>query len=226
MVLHWGTQSKCTIHALLDTGCSTPLISKKLVKEKTLPVIQRKNPVALYNFTGELVTGAGDQYTQPMLLQHRRHYTQETFEVTPLEPGVDVFLPFWWIEKHPPQGAWNSTELRFSSHLCLTNCTKTAVQDFSLSLDETVLADPQAKFLGYVSAVEIPTEGNPLETVPKEFRQFLSIMGKEAADALPEHTVYDMKIDLKEGTTAPWGPIYPLSEAELEVLREYLKEML
>jgi hypothetical protein len=51
-------------------------------------------------------------------------------------------------------------------------------------------------------------------------------MGKEAADSLPEHTAYDMKIDLKEGTTAPWGPIYPLSENELEVLREYLKEML
>jgi hypothetical protein len=106
------------------------------------------------------------------------------------------------------------------------HCTKSAVQDFSLSLDETILADPKAQFLGYVSAIEIPTKEDPLVTVPEEFRQFLSIMGEEAADALPEHTIYDMKIDLKEGTTAPWGPIYPLSEAELEVLREYLKEML
>ena len=72
----------------------------------------------------------------------------------------------------------------------------------------------------------MPSKEDPLEMVPEEFRQFLSIMGKEAADALPQHTVYDMKIDLKEGRTAPWGPIYPLSEAELEVLREYLKEML
>jgi hypothetical protein len=51
-------------------------------------------------------------------------------------------------------------------------------------------------------------------------------MGKEAADALPQHTAYDMKIDLKGSTTAPWGPIFPLSETELEVLRQYLKEML
>jgi hypothetical protein len=65
-----------------------------------------------------------------------------------------------------------------------------------------------------------------LETVLEEFKQFLSIIGKEAADALPEYTIYDMKIDLKKGTTAPWGPIYPLSEAELMVLRKYLKEML
>ena len=58
-----------------------------------------------------------------------------------------------------------------------------------------------------------------------EFRQYLGIMGKEAADALPEHRLYDCKINLREGATAPWGPIYPLSEVELQTLREWLKEM-
>jgi len=48
-----------------------------------------------------------------------------------------------------------------------------------------------------------------------EFCQYLGIMGKEAADALPEHRFYDCKIDLQEGSTVPWGPIYPLSEEEL-----------
>jgi hypothetical protein len=47
------------------------------------------------------------------------------------------------------------------------------------------------------------SEENPQKTVPDDIRQFLSIMGMEAANTLPEHTVYDMKIDLKEGTTAP-----------------------
>jgi len=42
------------------------------------------------------------EYTEPLLLQHRKHYSQEVFEVTPLEPEVDIFLPFWWIAKHPP----------------------------------------------------------------------------------------------------------------------------
>jgi len=40
-----------------------------------------------------------------------------------------------------------------------------------------------------------------------------------------KHRPYDCKIDLKEGSTAPWGPIYPLSETELQTLREWLKEM-
>jgi len=50
-------------------------------------------------------------------------------------------------------------------------------------------------------------------------------MSREAADMLPEHHSYDCKIDLKEESTAPWGPIYPLIEIELQTLREWLKEM-
>ena len=82
--------------------------------------------------------------------------------------------------------------------------------------------DTTARVIGYVSGV---SSEDPLEQVPMEFRQYLGVMGKELADALPEHRSYDCKIDLKEGSTAPWGPIYPLSEVELQTLREWLKEM-
>jgi hypothetical protein len=224
MIIHWA-KNQHQVRVLLDTGCSVPLISQELAEKLQLPLLKHEHAFAMENYTGQAVEGAGQFYTRPMFLQHRKHFTRESFEVSPMEKEVDIFLPFWWIAKHPPQGAWDSVELRFSTPLCLQHYTKSAVQDFSLCLDDTILADPEARFLGYVSAVEVPTKGDPLDTVPEEFRQFLSIMGKEAADALPQHTTYDMKIDLKEGTTAPWGPIYPLSEAELEVLREYLKEM-
>jgi len=136
-----------------------------------------------------------------------------------------VFLPFWWIAKHPPQGAWDSPELRFTSPCCLDLCTKTVVQEFSLSLDDSILSHPEARFIGYVSAVDL-TANDSLEQVPEEFRQFLGIMGKEAADALPEHRSYDHAINLRAGESGPWGPIYPLSEHELKTLLEWLKEML
>ena len=95
---------------------------------------------------------------------------------------------------------------------------------FPISLDQAVLANPEARIIGYVSAAS--STNDPLDLVPEEFRQFLDIMGKEAADALPEHSSYDHEIPLKEGEKPPWGPIYPLSEVELETLREYLKEMM
>jgi len=224
MLVHWNTK-QATIHALLDTGCSTALISKSFVDKMGIPCLLHQTDIVIRNFTGNIVPGAGQEYAQPILLQHRKHYTQEVFKVSPLEPEVDVFLPFWWIAKHPPQGAWDSPELRFSSPACLNLCTKTAVREFSLSLDDSFLSHPEARFIGYVSAVDV-TANDSLEQVPEEFRQFLGIMEKDAADTLPEHRSYNHAIDLRAGESALWGPIYPLSEHKLETLREWLKEML
>jgi len=47
-----------------------------------------------------------------------------------------------------------------------------------------VATDPTAHVIGYASEV---TDADPLETVPVKFRQYLGIMRKEAADALPEY---------------------------------------
>jgi len=169
---------------------------------------------------GGKVEGAGQYFTKPLLLQHRRHYSWEKFEVTPMDPKIDIFLPFSWITKHPPQGAWTTEEVQFNSQRCLNECTKFEQSAFSLTWDESVSLDPDAQTIGYVAAItpEAPD-------ILLEFREYLNIMGKEAADALPEHKPYDCKIDLQEGSTAPWGPIYPLSEIELQTLREWLKEM-
>jgi len=124
------------------------------------------------------------EYTKPLLLQHRKHYSREVFEIAPLEPEVDLFLPFWWIAKHPPQGVWDSEELRFSSHNCLERCTRFETAEFSLSLDEAVTLDPEAKVIGYVSAIN---EEDPQDRIPREFRNYLDIMSQEAAEVLPAH---------------------------------------
>jgi len=79
-----------------------------------------------------------------------------------------------------------------------------------------------ARVIGHASAI---SEADPLDKVPMEFCQYLGIMKTEAVDALPAHRPYYCKIDLQEGSTPPWGPIYPLSEEELQALRDWLKEM-
>ena len=37
---------------------------------------------------------------------------------------------------------------------------------------------------------------------------------------------FDHAIDLKEGATPPWGPIYPISAYQLEQLNKYLEQIL
>ena len=46
------------------------------------------------------------------------------------------------------------------------------------------------------------------------------------SDELPPHRSFDHAIDMVEEKEPPWGPIYALSEKELEVLRTYLNDML
>ena len=52
--------------------------------------------------------------------------------------------------------------------------------------------------------------------VPEVYSEFIPIMTAEMAEVLSEHSTYDHAINLKEGTSPPWGPIYPLNETELE----------
>jgi len=222
MLLHQGKRTH-RVKALLDTGCSVALINQETVERLGITRIPHDNPVEIENYTGERVPEAGRYHTERLRLQHRKHYTREEFEISPMDPSVDIFLPFWWVTKHPPQGTWTNEEVRFNSARCLEKCTRFEVNEFSLTWDEAVASDPSAHIIGYVATA---SEGeDPLRQVPREFQQHLRIMGKEAANALPQHRSYDCRIDLKPGSTAPWGPIYPLSEVELQTLREWLKEM-
>jgi hypothetical protein len=63
--------------------------------------------------------------------------------------------------------------------------------------------------------------------LPSELQQYEDVFAAENATALPPHRPgVDMAIPLQEGQQPPYGPLYPLSPAELEVLRGYLEENL
>jgi hypothetical protein len=57
----------------------------------------------------------------------------------------------------------------------------------------------------------------------EEYWPWALVFSEEEIGKLPEHSKYDHEINLLPGATAPFGPIYPLSERELEALRDYLK---
>jgi len=224
MILYQG-QDRHPVTVLLDTGCSVPLINERTAERLRLQPIRHREQRTIENFTGQTVKGAGEYYTNPLVLQHRKHFSREIMEVSPMDKEINIFLPFWWIAKHPPQSAWENTEVRFNSPSCLESCIRYEAVDFFLTWDDAVAICPEARIIGHVAIVQTETE-DPWENVPEEFREYLDLMFKEATEALPAHKSYDCRIELKEGEVVSWGPIYPLSENELETLREWLKEML
>ena len=62
-----------------------------------------------------------------------------------------------------------------------------------------------------------------LDEIPPEYRDLAAVFSKANADKLPPHRgPLDHSIPLEPGAKPHSGPMYPLSEVELEVLREYL----
>ena len=81
-----------------------------------------------------------------------------------------------------------------------------------------------------LASLEIPDPDEYLQTlkekVPSKYHDYLDVYSKTSADVLPPSREYDHAIDLEEGKNPPFGPIYPLSEKELKVLSEHIKDNL
>ena len=75
-------------------------------------------------------------------------------------------------------------------------------------------------------ALQIKTHPDPLTVLPCWLHEKQDVFDYEAAKKLPPHRDCDHKIKLKEGTTAPWGPLYNMSLEELKVLRKWLDDNL
>jgi hypothetical protein len=209
------------------------MMSKQWAESHGVPLVTRTEPKIVENFNGQRVEGAGWQYTFPVTLRYESHYTKETFEIGPMEDSSDVMLPYWWIVKH---GALSGVteendKLQFTSKHCHQHCTKAAVSSFSIEYDDSILkfgTDP--RWIGVIGSMHVSAaheiEVDWVERIPWQYRDFQTIYNGETANALPPHRSYDHAIDLKDGEQPPWGPIYALSEKELSVLKDYLKEML
>lgn len=68
---------------------------------------------------------------------------------------------------------------------------------------------------------EEPTD---LHHLPPEVASFHDFFSSKNSKILPSSNAYDHAIDLVPGAHVPYGPIYPLSQKELQVLRQYIDE--
>lgn len=208
------------------------MISETLCSRYAIPSVQRPVPKIILDVANNPVPGAGEFFTIPLILRHRDHVSSETFEVAPLDDECDIILPFWWMAKHQPSGLWTGpSHVRFDSDLCKKHCTSAhAPNTFVLSDDKTLIGSEPSPTTGYIGTVNVNPEGDIVlelaDQVPLDYHAYLHIFGKKLADELPPHRSFDHVVDLKEGEQPPWGPIYPLSERQLEALRDWLKDML
>jgi hypothetical protein len=82
MVLSWAKKKKYrTVRVLLNTGSTAALLDKDFVLKYKIPTIKRDTPLQILNFSNEVVPGVGKFFTVPFMLQHKKHFAAESFEI-------------------------------------------------------------------------------------------------------------------------------------------------
>jgi len=66
-----------------------------MVARLQIPCQKHQEKKIIENYEGKQVDQAGSYFTNPLVLQHRNHYSRESFEISPMEAEIDAFLPFW-----------------------------------------------------------------------------------------------------------------------------------
>jgi len=91
--------------------------------------------------------------------------------------------------------------------------------------DETVAFDDEALYVGRICPQQDPNQVL-LDKIPQYYENYHKLFLTATAEKLAEQRTCDHVIDLKPEAEPPWGPIYPMSAYQLDILDKYLKGML
>jgi len=238
-----GNTRVITVNALIDTGAEVTILNTDFVEKMMMPWVKRENRLRLGSAYGSLLKRSGTVQVKQVQLEvpdarlGKQKILDLVTEVACLEPGCPLILGCDWITAH-------CDKLRVTSPYGLE--LKGALEikevtDFS-EFDEIL---EHAKYVGLIHEGEMESPRVPTgqafdvmqitaaenlqglaERLQTQYRDFVRIFGKEAQAALPAHGEDDMTIDLEPGKQPPSGKLYPLSPDELELLKEYLDEMM
>jgi hypothetical protein len=149
IIFQWNdTQRLCRV--LLDWGASVPILNDKWARRNGTPIYKRATPRTIEHFTGTVEASMGHACSYPLRIQHRNHYSVDSFEIGPPSSDCDAILPFWWIAKHPPNRLYGSADdILFNQ---CKNCTRDPALKFSLEMDSGVLGYPEALVIGSISS--------------------------------------------------------------------------
>src|SRR5947209_1928270 len=203
--------------ALFDTGANIFVLSQQWVRKFNMQRIERDEPINVFGFSGEQNQFIGSQFTPFLLLKIGEYQTPISAVLGNLENEIDIIISGgWFLIQHPM--TFELEGIQIKEHHC--DITE------DIEYDETVLDDPEAAVIGSMTYFEPPDAEGLRKIIPKPYHSFLNLFGEKLAAQLPPHRNFDHAIDLQPGTEVPFGPIYPLSEPQREVLREYLDRMI
>ncbi|KAI7151490.1 hypothetical protein KC349_g9431 [Hortaea werneckii] len=177
----------------------------------------------------------------PLVLAIQQHHETVSLDIVDMA-SHDIVMGTPWLEKHNPLIDWRKRVLKFERCGCVTNIQPMHRQRAMIDEErqfcelerqpitysdrngkEMVSTDTEPAQPGRKVRDERRTNAPP--EIPEEFKKWKPLFQEEEGlAALPRHQPWDHRIQLQPGKDPPWGPLYRLSEKELEEQRRWLKE--
>ena len=237
-----------TIPTLVDSGsthCFLDSVFTSVHKLRTLPI----PPIPLWLFDRTSNSVITSTVELPICFPSGEIHSI-TFYVTPLDVSCSVVLGHSWLTCYNPLIDWVSDSISFRPPketeskaplelvtlvplTCIPPSPATNISwvNAAAFARASKLADVQIFKLFVVTATPANSEPTLVDmsnasNVPAKYHDFKDVFNKAHADTLPAYQPYDLRIELKEGTTPLFGPIYLLSPYELRTLCEFIDEHL
>jgi len=214
------------IPLLLDSGSNIFLINEQLVKDLHITYQSPADAVQIQGFTGEAISSGGSHFMKPLYLEigTNKRFSLVFCEIAP--PGkYEMIIPFgWWHQEHPIKIIANADPRCFDDTDCQPHLFPKD-KGIAIEGDENVLNNLNAVVIGRIERID-EEKVTIINRLPEQYHDYLDLFRPSTAEKLAFRRTFDHASDLKPDTQPPWGPIYLLSQKQLEALRKYLDDML
>lgn len=228
--------------ALFDCGATHSMIHPDILTKDDWAKVTPSN-IQLRNASGSIMPHQG--IIDKLIMIHDSTGYSEWCRASCLvtDSGEKIVLGMDWTKQYElvilswTDGLWRHpvTALRLSlimSRKKVRRIAKSSAVGIVIPLSQTRLHQETANATIAVAAnirnETPPSNSSPIDiseppiNLSQPYNEFRDVFSTIDAGILPSLNGRTHAIELEQGKTPPWGPIYSLAEKELEVLREYL----
>ena len=241
VVLAWINQSgiSCTrnVNSLIDTGSEITVMNARMIGEQLMSWRHRDTKWRIIDANGQRLTQSGKVVVKSVDLRIRdasngkERTFKPTYEVADLGPEEDLIIGMDWMNTVVDSIKINPYGLVFKCPIYIVNTDEEdLIELVQQAAYVSVITVPNQWSLHGKRVFSISVSADDKNTLLEAgvhvfYHEFKKVFGKEMQSVLPEHGPQDCAIELLPNTQPPSGKLYPISQDELQLLREYIEEM-
>src|SRR5580693_3213625 len=207
--------------ALVDSGATENFMNLNYAHYLRLPIQRLATPRKLYNVDGSSNRSGDLLYYTDLAVQTGDRRVNLRFFLSNLGENKAI-LGYPWFAAMQPKIDWKRGWIDHSQLPIIFRTPDAGKARFTMR----TMNVPRPIRTIQIGRLLIRAT-NPSLPIPPQYRQFERVFSEEASHEFPPSRPWDHAIDLKPGAPAALpGKLIPLSQAELEQLRKFVKEHL